>query len=76
MQNARETTETASAANHLENYNRAERTPPRSDTVDAANRSASYVVPSWLHALAAITAPYLAVTKCNHARDCHTGPAN
>lgn len=76
MHNAPANIETADAANHHGNYSLAAPTPQRSDTVGTANRSAVYAVPSWLSALERITAPLLAVTKCNYPRDCHTGETN
>lgn len=68
MRNARETTETASAANHLDNYSRAVRMRLRSGIVDAANRFAIYVARCWLPALVTITEPLRTVTECNHNR--------
>jgi len=76
MPNAPESIETADAANHHGNYSLAEPTPQRSDTVGTANRSAACAVPSWLSALERITAPLLAVTKCNYPRKCHTVETN
>jgi len=76
MHNAHANIETAAEADRLETYSLAERTPQRSDTAAKANRSALYVVPSWLTALERITAPLLAVTKCNYPRECHTNAAN
>ena len=76
MHNAPANIETANAADRLESFSPAEPTPQRSDTVETANPSAIYVVPSWLTALERITAPLLAVTKCNYPRDCHTATAN
>jgi hypothetical protein len=76
MHNAPANIETANAADRLETYSLAERTPQRSDTAAKANRSALYVVPSWLTALERITAPLLALTQCNYPRDCHTDAAN
>ena len=76
MHNAPANIEIANAADHLENYSLAAPTPQRSDIDAKANQSASYVAPSWLNALERITAPLLAVTKCNYARECHTDAAN
>ena len=76
MHNAPANIETDAGADRLETYSLAARTPQRSDTAAKANRSALYVVPSWLTALERITAPLLAVTKCNYPRDCHTDAAN
>jgi hypothetical protein len=76
MHNAPANIETANAADRLETYSLAEPMPQRSGTVVKANRSAIYVVPSWLTALERITAPLLAVTKCNYPRECHTDAAN
>jgi hypothetical protein len=76
MHNAPANIETANAVDHLENYSHAERMPPLFGIVAKANRSALYVVPSWLNALERITAPLLAVTKCNYPHDCHTDAAN
>lgn len=76
MLNAPANIETANAANHHASYSRAERMPLRSGIVDTAKPFATYAAPSWLHALVSITAPLLAVTKCDHPRGCHTDPAN
>ena len=76
MHNAPANIETADAANHHGSYSLAAPTPQRSDTDATANRSALYVVPSWLSALERIIAPLLAVTKCNYPRECHTDAAN
>jgi len=76
MHNAPANIETANAVNRLETYSLAEPMPPRSDTAAKANRSAIYVVPFWLSVLERITAPLLAVTKCNYTRDCLTDAAN
>ena len=76
MHNAPANTVTASAANHLDSYSRAERMRRRFGIVDTATRFAIYVASRSLHALEHITEPYLAVTKCNHARDCHTPTTN
>lgn len=76
MHNAPANIETGDAANHHGSYSLAERTPQRSDTAETANPSALYAVPSWLSALERITAPLLAVTKCNYPRECHTDAAN
>jgi len=76
MHNAPANIETAAGADRLESYNLAAPTPPRSGTAVKANRSALYVVPSWLSVLERITAPLLAVTKCNYPRECHTDAAN
>ena len=76
MHNAPANIETADAVDRLESCSLAEPTPPRSGTAETANRSALYVVPSWLTALERITAPLLAVTKCNYPRECHTDAAN
>jgi hypothetical protein len=76
MHNAPANIETAAGADRHGSYSLAERTPPLSGTVGTANRSALYVVPSWLSALERITAPLLAVTKCNYPRECHTDAAN
>jgi hypothetical protein len=76
MHNAPANIETGAGADRHGSYSLAEPTPPRSGTVETANRSALYVVPSWLSALERITAPLLAVTKCNYPRDCHTDAAN
>jgi hypothetical protein len=76
MHNAPANIETAAGADRLESYSLAERTPPRSGTVETANPSALYVVPSWLSALERITAPLLAVTKCDYPRECHTDATN
>jgi len=72
MRSAPANIETANAADHLENYSHAEPTPQRSGTDAKPNRSATYVVPSWLNALERITAPLVAVTKCNYAGECRT----
>ena len=74
--NAPANIETANAVDRLETYSLAARTPPLSDIAVKANRSATYVVPSWLSALERITAPLLAVTKCNYPRECHTATSN
>jgi hypothetical protein len=76
MHNAPANIETAAGADRHGSYSLAERTPQRSDTAAEVNRSALYVVPSWLSALERITAPLLAVTKCNYPRECHTDAAN
>ena len=76
MHNAPANIETANAVDRLESFSLAEPTPQRSGTGETANRSALYVVPSWLTALERITAPLLAVTKCNYPRECHTDAAN
>ena len=76
MHNAPANIETAAGADRLESCSLAERTPPLSGTVGTANPSALYVVPSWLSVLERITAPLLAVTKCNYPRECHTATAN
>ena len=76
MHNAPANIETADAVDRLESFSLAEPTPQRSDTGETANPSALYVVPSWLTALERITAPLLAVTKCNYPRECHTDAAN
>ena len=76
MHNAPANIETAAGADRLESFSPAEPTPQRSGTVEKANPSALYVVPSWLTALERITAPLLAVTKCNYPRECHTDAAN
>jgi len=76
MHNAPANIETAAGADRLESYSLAGRTPPLSGTAAKANRSAIYVVPSWLSVLERITAPLLAVTKCNYPRECHTDAAN
>ena len=76
MHNAPANIETAAGADRLESFSLAEPMPQRSGTVETANRSALYVVPSWLTALERITAPLLAVTKCNYPRECHTDAAN
>ena len=76
MHNAPANIETADAANQHGSYSLAAPTPQRSDTGATANPSALYVVPSWLTALERITAPLLAVTKCNYPRDCHTDETN
>jgi hypothetical protein len=76
MHNAPANIETADAVDRLESYSLAEPTPQRSGTVETGNPSALYVVPSWLTALERITAPLLAVTKCNYPRECHTDAAN
>ena len=76
MHNAPESIETADAVDRLESFSPAEPTPQRSDTDATANPSALYAVPSWLSALERITAPLLAVTKCNYPRDCHTDETN
>jgi hypothetical protein len=76
MHNAPANIETANAADHLENYSLAAPMPQRSGTAVKANRSAIYVVPSWLNVLERITAPLLAVTKCNYSRECHTDATN
>ena len=76
MHNAPANIETAAGADRLESCSLAEPTPQRSGTVEKANPFALYVVPSWLSALERITAPLLAVTKCNYPRDCHTDAAN
>lgn len=72
MRNAPGNIETASAANHLEPYNRAEPTPPQSDTDATPNRSVTRAGRFWLNVLETATAPLQTVTKCNYARDCHT----
>lgn len=74
--NAPANIETADAVNRHGSYSPAERTPQRSDTAETENPYALYVVPSWLTALERITAPLLAVTKCNYPRECHTDTAN
>jgi hypothetical protein len=76
MHNAPANIETADAVDRLESYSLAEPTPQRSGTDATGNPSALYVVPSWLTALERITAPLLAVTKCNYPRECHTDAAN
>jgi hypothetical protein len=76
MHNAPANIETAAGADRLESFSLAEPTPQRSGTAGTANRFALYVVPSWLTALERITAPLLAVTKCNYPRECHTDAAN
>ena len=76
MHNAPANTETANAVDRLESYSLAAPTPQRSGTAGTANPSALYVVPSWLSALERITAPLLAVTKCNYPRECHTDAAS
>ena len=76
MHNAPANIETANAVDRLESFSLAEPTPLRSGTGETANRSAIYVVPSWLTALERITAPLLAVMKCNYPRECHTDAAN
>jgi hypothetical protein len=76
MHNALANIETANAVDRLETYSLAAPMPPRSGTAVKANRSATYVVPSWLSVLERITAPLLAVTKCNYPRECHTDAAN
>ena len=76
MRNAPANIETANAVDRLETYSLAAPMPPRSGTAVKANGSAIYVVPFWLSVLERITAPLLAVTKCNYARDCHTDAAN
>ena len=76
MHNAPVNIETAAGADRHGSYSLAARTPPLSGTAVKANRSALYVVPSWLSALERITAPLLAVTKCNYPRECHTATAN
>lgn len=76
MHNAPANIETGDAADRLENFSLAEPTRQRSDTVETANPSALYAVPSWLTALERITAPLLAVTKCNYPRECHTDETN
>ena len=76
MHNAPANIETADAVGRLESFSLAEPTPQRSGTAETGNRSAIYVVPSWLTALERITAPLLAVTKCNYPRECHTDAAN
>jgi hypothetical protein len=76
MHNAPANIETADAVDRHGSYNLAAPTPPRSGTVETANPSALYVVPSWLSVLERITAPLLAVTKCNYPRECHTDAAN
>jgi len=76
MHNAPANIETANAVDRLETYSLAEPTPPLSGTAAKANRSAIYAVPFWLSALERITAPLLAVTKCNYPRECHTAETN
>ena len=76
MHNAPANIETADAVDRLESFSLAEATPQRSDTVETANPSALYAAPSWLSALECITAPLLAVTKCNYPRECHTDETN
>jgi len=76
MHNAPANIETAAGAARLESCSLAAPMPPRSGTVETANPSALYVVPSWLSVLERITGPLLAVTKCNYPRDCHTDAAN
>jgi hypothetical protein len=76
MHNAPANIETAAEADPHGSYNLAAPTPPLSGTVETANRSALYVVPSWLSVLERITAPLLAVTKCNYPRECHTDATN
>jgi hypothetical protein len=72
MRNAPGNIETASAANHLEPYSRAERTPQRSDTDAKTNQSVTRAGRFWLNVLETATAPLKAVTKCNYARECLT----
>ena len=76
MRNDPANIETAAGADPHGSYNLAAPTPQLSGTVETANPSALYVVPSWLSALERITAPLLAVTKCNYPRECHTDAAN
>jgi hypothetical protein len=76
MHNAPANIETANAVDRLETCSLAAPMPQRSGTDAKPNRSAIYVVPSWLNALERITAPLLAVTNCNYARECHTDTAN
>lgn len=68
MHNAPANIETANEADHRESFSLAERMPQRSAIGAKAKPSAIYVVPSWLNALERITAPLLAVTKCNYPR--------
>lgn len=68
MLNAPANIETGNEDDHRESFSLAERMPLRSGTVATAKPSALYVVPSWLNALERITAPLLAVTKCNYPR--------
>jgi hypothetical protein len=76
MPNAPANIETAAGADRHGSYSLAAPTPPLSGTVGTANPSALYVVPSWLSVLERITAPLLAVTKCNYPRECHMDAAN
>ena len=76
MHNAPANIETADVANHHGSYSLAAPTRQRSDTVETAYPSALYAAPSWLSALERITAPLLAVTKCNYPRECHTDETN
>jgi hypothetical protein len=76
MHNAPANIEIAAGADPHGSYNLAAPTPPLSGTVGTANPSALYVVPYWLSVLERITAPLLAVTKCDYPRECHTDAAN
>lgn len=72
MRNARETTGTASAANHLEHLNHAAPTPRRLGIGVKANQFAERVALRSLRKLEAITEPLRIVTECNHTSGCHT----
>ena len=70
--NAHANIETANADDRLENYSRAERMRLPFGIAGKAKRFAKLAEVSWLNVLETATAPALAVTKCNYARECRT----